>query len=972
MLGETVSHYRIDSTIGEGGMGVVYAATDLRLRRQVAIKFCGSRSDTEKDAKNLLAEARAASKLNHPNIAQIYDCDETPDGRPFVVMEFVRGRSLADLLTERKLEVTEAVRLVRDVASALEEAHANGIVHRDIKPSNICVTDLGRVKVLDFGIAKVVNPITGDTENAPTHTAIHQTIEGTLKGTPSYMSPEQALGRPVDRRSDLFSLGCVFYECLTGKRPFQGDSLLQTLSHVIATDAPAPSTLNPEVPRYLDGILEKLLHKDQDKRYQTAHELIDDINAQRPRSNPQTLSETARIVIQSANEPKAMLAITPLRIGVAFLAIAAGAVAYYIANRPYEPEPPAQRAYAEGLSALRDGMFVTAKTRLQQAVDLDPNFAVARARLAEAWFELDYGGVANREMLKVRQSSSIVRRMRKEERLTVEAIENLLTFKRKEAIEQYRELVSMHDGLDRASALVDLGRAQDADSDYNAAIASFENALKIDPKSAAAWLRLGQLQRRVGSEREAVQSFTRAAALYHESVKPEGQNEAEFYLALLGPAEQRERRLEDLYATVERMATPQLQIRLLIQRSNFAVARGDFARADGYAKEAVKIAESIRVEVLAARALISMGQRYIGTKGPEGLGLFTQALRIAQTYQALLTEARANLALANYHLSHGMARTALDEASRAETYFSQAKLPLDELDADVLRARAFRTLGRIDESEKVSKAILARPEAEPGHKARAHESLAHCYRLRSAYRAAVGEYMQAIALPTGDRLAKPYFIAGISEALRAIGDLTESDTRLDESRRLGESLQSPAIVDDARTHRAEAELAKGNPKAALSIAEPLLAATGRDDDARADRVLRSQIVALALARLGMSGRAATLCEQILVEAARLEDAFSLPESQLACAEVNLLARRTAEASSLARESATFFQQQKMPDQHWRALALLASLGEPDAARQAHEVRSRMLGTWTSEDGKSYLSRPDIRLFSAYIGSDEKR
>jgi len=275
MIGSSLSHFRITDKLGEGGMGEVYLATDTRLDRQVALKILPDEVAGDADRRGRFeAEARAASAINHSNITAIYDVGED-GGVHYIVMEFVDGDDLSARMATSALDEREIVRIGEQVADALAEAHAVGITHRDIKPANVMVTSRGQVKVLDFGLAKLrsgdEDPID---EGAPTQT---MTQPGVVMGTVRYMSPEQALGKSLDARSDIFSLGIVLYELTTGQAPFVGETSAETITK-ISRDEPIPvRELNTGVSAELERIVRKCLEKDPSRRYQSSRELAVDL-----------------------------------------------------------------------------------------------------------------------------------------------------------------------------------------------------------------------------------------------------------------------------------------------------------------------------------------------------------------------------------------------------------------------------------------------------------------------------------------------------------------------------------------------------------------------------------------------------------------------------------------------------------------------------------------------------------------------
>ena len=274
--GQTVSHYRLLDKLGEGGMGVVFAAADEQLGRQVAIKFLHPKRNNRVSRARFLREARAASVLSHPNIGAIYDYGKTDDGRPYIIMELLRGRNLSDVLAAGGLSIARTLSIVADVLEALAEAHRNGIIHRDVKPSNIHIDERGHVKVLDFGLAKSLSEENGAVRPSAVADLPTQTLAGTMLGTPLYVSPEQATGSPVDQRGDIFAVGTILYECLTGRPAFAAPSVVEILAQVISPEqVPPPSHYNPAVHPALDRITLKALAKVSGDRYQSAEEFLE-------------------------------------------------------------------------------------------------------------------------------------------------------------------------------------------------------------------------------------------------------------------------------------------------------------------------------------------------------------------------------------------------------------------------------------------------------------------------------------------------------------------------------------------------------------------------------------------------------------------------------------------------------------------------------------------------------------------------
>jgi eukaryotic-like serine/threonine-protein kinase len=320
MINQAISHYRITGQLGAGGMGVVYEAEDLTLGRKVALKFLPPQLASDKNALDrFMLEARTASALNHPNICVIYAVESaTVENREvqFIAMELLEGQSLDHKIGRSPLPIDRLLEIAIQLADALDAAHAKGIIHRDIKPSNILLTQRGQVKVLDFGLAKLTRPeldmstvggaTIGETRNAPN--ALQLTSPGSTVGTIAYMSPEQARGEELDTRTDLFSLGTVIYQMATGKLPFTGATSAVVFHAILELDPPPALQLNASLPPKLQEIIEKLLEKDRDLRYQSAADLRGDLKRLKrdTESGRKPVSGSAAVVA-SAAQPGSVL-----------------------------------------------------------------------------------------------------------------------------------------------------------------------------------------------------------------------------------------------------------------------------------------------------------------------------------------------------------------------------------------------------------------------------------------------------------------------------------------------------------------------------------------------------------------------------------------------------------------------------------------------------------------------------------------
>ncbi|HEX7956291.1 MAG TPA: serine/threonine-protein kinase, partial [Pyrinomonadaceae bacterium] len=593
MIGKSISRYRILGHAGEGGMGVVYVAEDTVLGRRVAVKIPHAGRDESHYRARFLREAQAVSKLRHPNIAAVHDYGETEGGQPFIVMELVSGHTLGDILAGPGISIPRAVEVARQTAEALAEAHRLGVIHRDIKPSNVVVDDAGEVKVLDFGLAKQLHEDSANGGPDAQTLLSARTRSDVVIGTPLYLSPEQARGAKVDGRSDLFALGALLYECLTGRPAFSGANVIEIGAQVLHFDPPPPSRFNPRVPAELDRLTLKALSKRPEERFQKAEEMAAELGRVRARL-PESDTLTTRRAGDAQNGHRSSALITMAEglrrpkfsaltlLGV-FAAVAAVALGLYFFTRPsaHRPAPEVAALYERGVEAMREGSYYRASGLLGEAVNRDQKFALAHARLAEALMEMDFLDNAKDEMLIVNTLVQDFTVYPREEALYLEAIRATVSREYGTAIDAYQKIV----GLDakRPQSHLDLGRAYERDNQTAKALVSYTNATGADTSYAFAFLRLGIVHARQNNQPGASAAFERAEKLYAERGDREGEaavhyQRGRFYLQVQKKPNEARPEFEQAFELADETRNTYQRVQTLLQLAQTLADGGEAQR----------------------------------------------------------------------------------------------------------------------------------------------------------------------------------------------------------------------------------------------------------------------------------------------------------------------------------------------------------------------------------------------------------
>ena len=927
--GGTAERYVIERPLGEGGMGKVYLAKDTRLGRQVAVKFCNATLSDEHLRKRFMREARAASALSHPHVAHIYDYGETRVGQPFLVMEWVRGGTLRGLLKLGLPAVERAVEIVAQAADGLAEAHRRGIVHRDIKPSNIGLNERSEAKVLDFGLAKLAQSPHAEGQAGPLTAEV--TRPGVVMGTAEYMSPEQARGQAVDARSDIFSLGAVLYECLAGRAAFCGRTMAETLKLVEEFEPAPPSRSNPRVSRSLDAVVAKAMAKQASDRYATAEEFCD------------SLRRAARPALWS-------------RVSRRGAAIAAGALAvvsigWMAAERWLSPaqewSPQAVRLYQEGIQALHDGTYHKASKALEEAVRMEPGFAAAHARLAEALMELDDGRRAQDALLRATAPGRRGRLARREQ-LHVEAIHLTVAREFTAALERYRALLK-----ETAPDYLELGRAHERTGEDKKALASYQRAMQLDARNPAVLLRLGQIEARHQNAAGAAEHFRRAEQIYQAASNYEGVTEVMYQrAAMLNRLERSAEARVQLEGALRILGTTgnlHQRLRVQLQLARIRRTAGDLVGAEQQVREALSMARSNGMESLATQAVLDLGNVHLARRDTKAAkDLYLEALKVAEKDQSQAHRARALLSLASVCMQEDDVAAATRYMEAALPFYQRGGYRKEVSQALTMVAQAHLVGGNYAQALRMFEEQwrLAEKADDRGEMTQARLGLGMALAAQQEYPRALAQFSeaQALARASGQATVALYSLVDKAEMLWRLGRYTEAEAALREAEAApGSRSWRVALV------RARMCLSQGRYTEAMKHA-----AGAQRSDHRNFRVEAEMIAALAEVRAGSAPRAAAGLEKAVEAARALNDKPLLVAALLAMAEMKLALGDHAGASATAAEAVTECERLPQPEAEWRA-RLLA--GQRERARQA---LAALEAKWGGGPFRTYASRPDVR------------
>jgi len=958
-------------------MGTVYVAEDTVLGRRVAVKSLKVPSAQAQKSfhTRFLREARAASRLNHPHIATIHDYGETDDGQPYLVMELIEGHSLNEILSQNTLSPDRALTIIKQVAEAIAEAHHHGIVHRDIKPSNVAINQRNEVKVLDFGLAKQIEPSGLETQRfgeTPELTAT-KTLEGVVVGTPAYLSPEQALGNPVDKRSDIFSIGSLLYECLTGKPVVSGRSLAEIFAQVIRDDPRPPSEVNPRIPAELDRVTLKALAKKPEARYQTVDELLADLNGIDATLEERPVTRTKSI---AASLPRLSLKHGTMILAVALLI---ALTALWVSTRrrvSAEPSSEAMQLYLAGTAALRNGNHIKAGNLFEQAIKVDTQFPLAHARLAEVWSDLDYEEKATNEMLRVGELAPNLSSLPPTDMLYVQAITATVRRNYQGAVDKFEEIVRQLPEDQKTFAYFDLGRAYERIRNVDRATSTFETVVQRDPQAAAAFMRLGVLYGRKQKDAQAIAAFDKAQALYDAQGNVEGTAEVCYqrgaFLNLgdkLPQAQEQLQRALDL--SINAGNKPQ-QIKALLQLGGVYYSTGDTLRAEQYATRAVELAGSEQLDNLTTNGLIDIGNTlFLRGEYGEAQKRFEQALQIAKANKGRRGEARALLSLGSLAVQQGEGGKAVSYLEPALAFYRQGNFNRETLQALLLFGYANELQGNNEAAlesfnEQLKLAGQANDMAQVAH---THAAIGLLLEYQEHFTEAQSHFDESYKLNQSLGLTPKagYDLVHKGNLFWQLGHYSEARDALKQafdiaSRPGGVDKQLLAWIYLARARMALSELHYGEAAAEIRKATALGDAQDKDLSVRV-----TYTGGLAELNSGTSRAGVEDCQKAVDIATRAATPRLISSAQLALAEALLAKGDGANALTYALQAQQTLARLGSRDSEWRAwlVAAQASRRQQDQ-KKVDEFAARAAGLLTALESsfganeyQSYLSRPDV-------------
>ena len=997
MSPEQLSHYRIIEKLDAGGMGEVFLAQDLILNRRVAIKILPAESvANERAKKRLLHEAKAAATLDHPNICTVYEVNEGSES-PFIVMQYIDGVTLAKKLRNNAMAPAEVVNIGIQAAEALAEAHSHGVVHRDIKPPNIMITDRGKVKILDFGLAKQVLSESHVDPDAQTATLL--TEEGHIVGTVGYMSPEQLRGYAVDARTDIFSLGVTLYQCVTGTQPFVGNSKIEISSQILHVEPRKPSEIDPSIPPGLENIILKAMAKDVKNRYQSANAMLDDLyqlrdfvsgNSEMPtrvltREHQPLITRTAATRVWDRKPVKVGILVAAFLI-VGILIALSGWVWY---TPLHEPAPEARTWYDQGVLAMQAGTYYQATKRLERSIALDDQYPLSHARLAETYLEINNMEKAQEEVLRAISLAPDPSRLATADGAYLQAVAATVRRDFGVAVDHYKEILDQAPAKEKADAYVNLGRAYEKSENLNKAIECYTEATRRDPQSPAGFLRLAVLYSRRQDSAKAEAAFQEAEKLYQTMSNDEGRVEVLYQrgalLARTGKLPEAREQLERVLEILKNVDNKYQLVRTQLQLSLVFRDDGNIDRAQELAAEAIRLAQTSQIKNVATHGLIDIGLALLNRGDFDEAGKYIkQALDMARQEKAPSGEARAILSLGRLNQQLGNNDEAIAQLQEALKFYKPGGYRKETSIALTVLGRAYQEKGEENTALKIfeEQFQLSRDSGDQVSLADSHMNLALLRGInQEMYPEALSHLDEKIKIDEtlGAKVALGFDHMNRGAFLWQLGRYDEARAALDSAFEIASGPKANYKAVLAWVHLTRARIALSEQDAGEAKKQSKLAMDLSSQFP--DVMLQAKYCmgrAQALSGAAQQGR--ELAQEAVAMAQKINSPQLISSALLVLAEVLLLGNESKGALENALEAQKMLARAGAQDSEWRALLIAARAsdlaGNNSAAvgyaSQADSLCASLEQKWTRNAYDGYLRRPDIQNYRNQVAQILKR
>ncbi len=951
--GNTVlGRFRIVRSLGHGGMGEVYEAQDLQLGRIALKTIRAGIGQSSGLLRQFRQEVQLARRVSGPQICRIHDMFELPASGsrpaiPFLTMEYLDGVTLEKRRGQGPLSRRETLRLAQEICAGLHLIHEQGIVHRDLKPSNImlCGTgDRARVVLTDFGLASRFHAA----DKLESATSLNEgAVSGAIAGTPQYMAPEQFEGKALTPAADIYALGVILYELVTGERPYAAMSPLGAAIRRASHLRPASST-GANVPRHWDRVIARCLEFDPEQRFSSATEVAKALSA-----GPASIRNIR------ADRPW----ILGLALAAMVAAAAYGIFAWWQTRQYYRPSVQAKHWYGTGVDAIHKGTYVKATHALKEAVDLEPKFAMAHIRLAEAWENLDFETDAQHEMLLAVPGE---RGLTPLEHLYAAAIRMTIAHDYAGAIDGYQAILGRLPEQERPDGYVDLGKAYERGGEPAKALAAYAQASKLDDQSASPCLRSAILDSRLNQAAEADAAFQCAEKLFAAEANLEGLAELDFQRGytynVRSKSDAAQVVLERALKEATTLGSTQLEIRAHAQLSSTAYLQSQYEEAVSQAQQAIRLARDNRLESWATDGLIRLANVMIAQRQfAQAEETLQEALQIANQSGQLRFQAQANITLAALMDMKNQPDEVVAPALAALNYYRQSGFFSNAVSAGLLLSRAQTAKGQYPEALRASLSMLETAERSglPELRKLSEEQVGGVYLKMEDYPRALDHFMTAASAATG-REAKAYEDLHCAGVLWRLGRYEESE------RALNSLPQTERWLLWSAAERLGALLSQERFRAAADLSKQVLSDYQEIEPQEREYVTLSGRIAEAHLHRGMS------------EGPWLSDTGSGPgkgdpsdlwERRLAAAELSVyLGHDPAAVKDSLAQAAAYFAATGQSDSELRSVCLGALAaqrsgdfsGKAEYSKKSVDILNKLQQTWGLQPYTIYITRPDLK------------